>query len=63
MAAHTHVGLARALIARVRLEDLARTPPMPDQAAHAASHLGAESITRDVAECRAALTAIGTLNP
>jgi hypothetical protein len=60
--ATTHVGWARALIARGRPE-LARTPPMLDEAAHAASDLGAESTTRDVAECRAALAAIGRLNP
>jgi hypothetical protein len=62
VAARTHVGCARALIARGRPEDLARTPPMLDQAARAASHLGTEGIARDVAECRAALAAIGSLN-
>jgi hypothetical protein len=60
--ATTHVCLARALIAR-GWPELARTPPTLDQPAHAASHLGAESTTRDAAECRAALAAIGSLNP
>jgi class 3 adenylate cyclase len=57
--ARTHVGWASALIARGRPEDLDRAQPMLEQAHDTAGRLGAESITREVAECRAALAATG----
>jgi class 3 adenylate cyclase/tetratricopeptide (TPR) repeat protein len=53
--ARTHVGWARALIARGRPEDLERAQPMLEKAEDTASRSGAESITREIAECRAAL--------
>jgi len=56
--ARTHVGWARALIARGRPEDLERAQTMLEQAHYTAGRLGAEGITRAVAECRAALAAI-----
>ena len=56
--ARTHAGWARALIARGRPEDLERAQPMLEQADEAAGRLGAEGITREVAECGAALAAI-----
>jgi class 3 adenylate cyclase/tetratricopeptide (TPR) repeat protein len=55
--ARTHVGWARALIARGRPEDLDRAQPMLEQAEDTAGRLGAEGITREIAECRAALAA------
>lgn len=45
----------RALIARGRPEDLDRARPMLEQAAETAERLGAEGITREIAESRAAL--------
>jgi hypothetical protein len=54
----THAGWARALIARGRPEDLDRAQQMLEQAEDAAGRLGAEGITREVAESRAALAAI-----
>jgi class 3 adenylate cyclase len=56
--ARTHVGWARALIARGRREDLDRAQPMLEKAEDTASRLGAEGITREIAECRAALAAV-----
>jgi class 3 adenylate cyclase/tetratricopeptide (TPR) repeat protein len=53
--ARTHVGWASALIARGRPEDLDRAQPMLEKAEDTAGHLGAEGITREIAECRAAL--------
>jgi class 3 adenylate cyclase/tetratricopeptide (TPR) repeat protein len=57
--ARTHVGWARALIARGRSQDLERAQPMLCQAEDTAGRLGAGGITREVAQCRAALAAIG----
>jgi tetratricopeptide (TPR) repeat protein len=57
--ARTHVGWARALIARGRPEDLDRAQPMLDQAHDTATRLGAEGIAREITECRAALAATG----
>ncbi len=53
--ARTHVRWARALIARGRPEDLDRARPMLEQAGETAERLGAEGITREIAESRAAL--------
>jgi hypothetical protein len=55
--ARTHAAWARALIARGRPEDLDRAQPMLNQAHDTAARLGAEGITREIAECRAALAA------
>ncbi len=57
--ARTHAGWARALIARGRPEDIDRAQRMLEQAEETAGRLGAEGITREVAECRATLAAIG----
>jgi class 3 adenylate cyclase len=56
--ARTHVGWARALIARGRPEDLDRAQHMLEQAEDTAGRLGAERITREAVEPRAALAAI-----
>jgi tetratricopeptide (TPR) repeat protein len=56
--ARTRASWARALIARGRSEDLDRAQLMLEQAEDAARRLGAEGITREVADCRAALAAI-----
>jgi len=56
--AHTRSHWARALIAHGRPEDLKRAQAMLGQAEDTAGSLGAEGITRDVAECRATLAAI-----
>ena len=61
--ARTHVGWARALIARGRPEDLERAQTMLEKAEDTATRLGAGGITRDVAECRAALAATGRDRP
>ncbi len=53
--ARTQAGWAGALIARGRPEDLERARHMLEQAEDAAGRLGAEGITREVAECRDAL--------
>lgn len=53
--ARTHVGRARALIARGRPEDLNRTQPMLKKAQDTAHRLGAQGVTRETAECRAVL--------
>jgi tetratricopeptide (TPR) repeat protein len=58
--ARTRVAWARALIARGRPEDLDRAQQMLEQADDSAARLGAEGITREVAQCRAALAGIGT---
>ena len=58
--ARTHAAWARALIARGRPEDLDRAQHMLEQADDSAARLGAEGITREVAQCRAALAGIGT---
>jgi len=56
--ARTHAGWARALIARGGPEDLDCAQMMLRQAQEVAERLGAASITREVADCRAALTAV-----
>ena len=56
--ARTHVGWARALIARGRPGDLTRAQQMLEQADETATRLGAQGTTREVAECRAAVAAI-----
>jgi len=56
--ARTRVGWARALIARGRQEDLGRAQQMLEQAEDTAGRSGAEQISREVAEYRAALAAI-----
>ncbi len=58
--ARTRASWARALIARRRPEDLDRAQSMLGQARDTAQRLGAEGITREVAECNAALAAIRT---
>jgi class 3 adenylate cyclase/tetratricopeptide (TPR) repeat protein len=55
--ARTHVSWARALIARGRPEDLDRAKHMLEQAEQPAERLGGGLVTREVAECRAALAA------
>jgi hypothetical protein len=57
--ARTHARWARALIVRGRPEDLDRAEHMLEQAGDTAGRLGAEGITPEVAECRAALATIG----
>jgi hypothetical protein len=57
--ARTHAAWARALIARGRPEDIERAQAMLEKAHGTATRLGAEGITREIAECRAALTATG----
>jgi class 3 adenylate cyclase/tetratricopeptide (TPR) repeat protein len=57
--ARTHAGWARALIARGRPEDLDRAQHMLEQAEETATCLGAGLVTREVAECRAELAAVG----
>jgi class 3 adenylate cyclase len=57
--ARTRAGWARALIARGRPEELDRARSMLGQAGDTAQGLGAEGITREVAECNTALAAIG----
>jgi len=56
--ARTRAGWARTLIARGRPEDRERAAQMLEQADDTAERLGGELITREVAECRAALAAI-----
>ena len=56
--ARTHAGWARALIARGGREDLERAQQMLGQAEETAESLGGGLVTREVAECRAALAAI-----
>ena len=56
--ARTRAGWARALIARGRPEDLDRAQHMLEQAEDTAERLGAGGITREVAECHAALAAL-----
>jgi class 3 adenylate cyclase len=60
--ARTHVGWGRALIARGGPGDLDRAKPMLALAEQAAERLGAQGIVREVAECRSALMAIGSLD-
>jgi class 3 adenylate cyclase len=57
--ARTHVGWARALIARGRVEDLKRAQHMLDQAEEVAELLGGGLVTREAAKCRGALAAMG----
>jgi predicted ATPase len=57
--ARTHAAWARVLIARGRPADLDRAAPMLEQAHDTATRLGAGGITREIAECRAALAATG----
>jgi hypothetical protein len=52
-------GWDRALIARGRPQDLDRTQHMLEQAKATAGRLGAEGITREVAEFRTALAVTG----
>jgi class 3 adenylate cyclase len=56
--ARTRAGWARALIARGRPEELDRARFMLERAEDTAQRLGAEGITREVAECNTALAAI-----
>ena len=56
--ARTRASWAGALIARGRPEDVDRAQHMLEQAEEAAGRLGAGGITREVADCRAALAAI-----
>jgi len=56
--ARTRAGWARALTARGRSEDLERAKHMLEQAEETAERLGGGLVTREVAECRAALAAI-----
>jgi tetratricopeptide (TPR) repeat protein len=56
--ARTRAGWARALIARGLGEDIERAKHLLEQAEDAAGPLGADLITREVAECRTALSAI-----
>jgi tetratricopeptide (TPR) repeat protein len=57
--ARTRVAWARSLIARGRPEDLDRAAPMLEEAHDTADRLGAGGVTREIAECRAALAATG----
>jgi len=57
--ARSRAGWARALVARGRPEDLDRARQLLEQAEDASVRLGAQAITREVAECRAALAVIG----
>ncbi len=56
--ARTRARWARALIARGRPEDVARAQQMLGQAEETAERLGGGLVTREVAECRAALATI-----
>ncbi len=56
--ARTRARWAGALIARGRPEDFDRARQMLGQAEDAAGRLGAQAVTREVAECRAAFAAI-----
>jgi hypothetical protein len=56
--ARTHAAWARALIARGRPEDLDRAQTMLEKAQDTATRLDAELLTREIAECRAALAAV-----
>jgi ATP/maltotriose-dependent transcriptional regulator MalT len=56
--ARTRAGWARTLIARGRTEDRERAAQMLDQAHEVAERLGGGLVTREVAECRAALAAV-----
>ena len=58
LVARTHLGWARALIARGRPEDSSRAQHMLEQAEGTATRLGAGGITREIEECRAALAAV-----
>jgi class 3 adenylate cyclase len=57
--ARTQLDWARALLARGRPEDLQRAQHMLEQAEEVAGRLGAGLVTREVAECRAALAGVG----
>jgi class 3 adenylate cyclase/tetratricopeptide (TPR) repeat protein len=57
--ARTHAAWARALIARGRPGDADRAQTMLDEADDAASRLGADGVTREIAECRTVLAATG----
>ena len=57
--ARTRADWASALIARGRLEDRDRAQRMLEQAEETAERLGAEGVTREVAECRAVLAGVG----
>jgi predicted ATPase/class 3 adenylate cyclase len=56
--ARTHVGWARALVARGQAEDLERAQHMLEQAEEVAGRLGGGLVTREAAECRTALVAM-----
>jgi class 3 adenylate cyclase len=58
--ARTHASWAGALIARGRPEDLNRAQTMLEEAEDTATRLGAEGITREITECRAALAAVSS---
>ncbi|MCW3018287.1 MAG: hypothetical protein JWN10_595, partial [Solirubrobacterales bacterium] len=55
--ARTHASWARALVARGRATDLERARTMLAHAEESAERLGAGGVTREVAECRAAIAA------
>ena len=55
--ARTHVGWARALIARGQAGDLERARQMLEQAEEVAGRLGGGLVTREAAECRTVLAA------
>ena len=57
--ARTRAGWATALIARGRPEDRDRAQTMLQQAEETAARVGGGLVTREVADCRAALAAIG----
>ncbi len=57
--ARTRASWAQALIARGGSEDVDRAQPMLEQADEVAGRLGGGLVTREVAECRATLAAIG----
>ncbi len=56
--ARTRAAWAAALVSRGRPEDLDRAQSMLEEAHGTATRLGADGITREIAECRAALAAI-----
>jgi class 3 adenylate cyclase len=58
--ARTHTRWARALITRGDPEDLSRAQSMLELARDAAERLGADGISQEIAECRAALAATGS---
>jgi class 3 adenylate cyclase len=57
--ARTHAGWAQTVLARGRTEDLGRAQRMLEQAEETAERLGGGLVTREAAECRAALAMTG----